>query len=152
MSEVEKIEELPDGGWLEHYSDGRIRAKDAEGKMIKHESNFTPPDAAAAIANKGHKMASDNSNDIDELLEYLGLDSPYDYQMAKLMMGGKAGAVAASKELLKASAERGNFKSTKAKKIQLQPGEKCPTCQQYVLSLLQISDDELDKVIDSLDL
>lgn len=151
MSEVIKIEELPEGGWLEFYSDGRVRAKNAEGQMKKHERNFTPSGAARDIANKGAKMALDQSSEIGELLEYLGLDSPYDYQMAKLMMGGKAGAVAASKELMKGSTQRGNFKSTDATRIKVAPGDICPACRQYVLTDLQLSDDQIGTVFDAID-
>lgn len=112
MSEVERIEELPDGqGWLEYYSDGRIRAKDPDGKLMKHSSNRTPSKAASDIAKIGAQKAQDNTGEIGELLEYLGLDSPFDYQMAKLVIGGKQNAVAASKELMKAASTRGSFKS-----------------------------------------
>jgi hypothetical protein len=36
--------------------------------------------------------------------------------------------------------------------VEIQPGEKCPTCNQYVLADMKISDYEMDSVINELDL
>ncbi len=111
-SEVVKIEELPDGaGWLEFYSDGRIRAKNAEGQLMKHERNYTPSKVASELGKLGAQKALDTTGEIADLLQYLGLDSPFDMQLAKVLVDGKAQSVAAAKELLKAAQTRGSFKS-----------------------------------------
>lgn len=138
MSEVTKIEELPNGeGWLEFYSDGRIRAKDMDGKMIKHPRNYMPKKAASAMGYKAAaKKGQDTGGEISDLLEYLGLDSPFDFQLAKLLIDGKSGAIAASKELIKAAQTRGSFKGEA-------PVDNCPF--QNDCGIFKYKDSEIPK-------
>lgn len=120
MSEVTKIEPLEDGGWLEHYTSGKIQAKDSSGKMIKHPRNVMPSKTAKELGQLGAQKAQDTSGEISDLLAYLSLASPFDYQMAKLVTAGKQNAVAASKVLMEAAIIRGSFTS-EHKQFDLKP-------------------------------
>lgn len=139
--EVIHIEELPDGGWLEHYSDGRIRAKNAAGQLMKHPANYTPKEVASELGKSGAKIQQDEVT--DELLDYLGLDGPFYEQLARVLVRGGSAAVSSSKELLKASREHG---ALHVDRVKVQPGQICPSCKQYVLQGLQLTDDELTTV------
>lgn len=150
MSEVIKIERLEDGAWLEFYSDGRIRAKSREGKLMSHPANYTPAEAAQALGKKAAQKAIDTSGEIGDLLEYLGLDSPFHFQLAKLLVDGKAGAVAAAKELVAESKKRGSFKA-EHKQFDILPGRLYYATTADELREVRLNQMGIDKVADFID-
>ena len=84
----------------------------------------------------------------DQLLREAGYDEPDEAPAAKRLLAMEAakGNVTSIKSFLSKS-------ETKDVSVTVvQPGERCPTCQQYVLADMQMTDDEMDNVIDGLDL
>ena len=108
------------------------------GKVLSSEE-------AKALGNRGGKVKAGTSR--DQLLKEAGYDNPDDAPESKRLLAKKAaeGYVPAIKGFL-------SKEEAKDVSVVVQPGERCPTCQQYVLVDMQITDDEMDSVIEGLDL
>ncbi len=108
------------------------------GKVLSSEE-------ASALRNSGGKVKAGTSR--DKLLKEAGYDNPDEAPESKRLMAQQAakGQVPAIKGFM-------GKEEAKDVSVVIQPGERCPTCQQYVLADMQITDDEMESVIDGLDL
>ena len=108
MPELVKREDLPEGGWLEYFDNGKIQAKDGDGRFIQHPANFLPPDAARDIKQGRTKRRSTATlAEVEELLSAIPPEVLQDprrewivrHLAASLVTGG-AGTASVARELL----------------------------------------------------
>ena len=103
-------------------------------------------EAASEMGKLSGKSRAGNSR--DQLLKEDGYDNPDDAPESKRLLAQRAasGYVPAINKFM-----TDNHKGV-VKVATVQPGDKCPVCHQYVLDDMQITDDEMESVIDELDL
>lgn len=108
------------------------------------ESKLSSEEASKMGKLSGKSRAGDSR---DQLLKEAGYDNPDEAPESKRLLAQQAakGYVPAIKGFLGKEEE-------KDVSVVVQPGDRCPTCQQYVLADMQIADDEMESVIDGLDL
>ncbi len=119
---------------------------------------ITKRDSKGRILPGGKVLSSEEAKDLvkqkvragtsrDQLLKEAGYDDPEEAPESKRLMAQEAakGHIPAIKGFL-------GKEEAKDVSVVVQPGERCPTCHQYVLADMQITDDEMDSVINELDL
>ena len=118
-----------------------ILERDDLGRATK--SVLSSEDASKMGKLSGKSRAGDSR---DQLLKEAGYDNPDDAPESKRLLAQQAakGYVPAIKGFL--SKEEAKDVSV----VVVQPGERCPTCQQYVLADMQMSGETLDSVIEEL--
>ena len=124
-----------------------IIKRDSLGRILPGGKVLSSEDATNQ--GKMRKGKKEKLTSASQLLQDAGYPDPEDAPERKKLMAQEAakGNVPAirsfaTKDELKAEVQVGYPA----------PGERCPTCQQYVLADMQITDDEMDSVIDGLDL
>ena len=119
-----------------------ITERDERGRVTK---SVLSSERAKEIGKLGGAAKAGNSR--DQLLKEAGYDNPDDAPEGKRLLAQQAakGYVPAIKGFL----AKEDMKDVSVAVIQ--PGERCPTCHQYVLVDMQIPDDEMESVIDGLD-
>ena len=124
---------------------------------------ITKRDAKGRILPGGKVLSSEDAKDLrskrddhkvirDQILKEAGYDNPDDAPAGERNMADIAarGNYSAAKHY--ASSKPVKDQDATTPEGYPQPGEKCPTCHQYVLADLVMTDDELDIVIEILDL
>ncbi len=109
------------------------------GKVLSSEQ-------ASAQGKLGGLAKAKNSR--DQLLIEAGYDNPDEAPAAKRLLAMEAakGNVTSIKSFL----SKNEAKDVSV--VVVQPGDRCPTCQQYVIADMQMSEETMDSVIEGLDL
>lgn len=126
-----------------------ITERDELGRATK---SVLSRDQASKMGKQSH--AKRGSETADKILAEAGYDddNPASEQLKVLVdygVSGKSGAVAALRDVRRITSTE---EAATGPAVAVRPGNKCPTCHQYVLADMQIADDEMDSVIDDLDL
>ncbi len=120
-----------------------ITERDERGRIVK---SVISSEKAKEIGKLGGVAKGSNSR--DQLLKEAGYDNPDEAPESKRLMAQQA--VKGNVPAIKGFLGKEDIKDVSVAAVQ--PGEKCPTCHQYVLADMQIPDEEMESVIDELDL
>ncbi len=122
-----------------------ITARDSKGRILPGGKVLSSEEAKDLVKQKGKVRAGTSR---DQLLKEAGYDNPDEAPESKRLLAQQAakGYVPAIKGFL------GKEDAKDVSVAVVQPGDRCPTCHQYVLADMQITDDEMDSVIEGLDL
>ncbi len=122
-----------------------ITERDSKGRFVTGGVTLSREEASrrGKLGGEAKSLASR-----DQLLKEAGYDDPEEAPESKRLLAQQAakGYVPAIKGFL----SKDDVKDVSV--VVVQPGERCPTCQQYVLADMQLSDGEMDGVINELDL
>jgi len=151
MARVIDVINLPDGNTKRIYDSGLEQIVDSQtGKII---STVLPKKLASQMAKRKAEKQADVTNDVDALLDELGLESMSARLLAEQFVSGGAGAVGAARELFKMSKPVGDavtFESA-GHYYKIPPGDRCPRCGTWNIDGMY-TNDELKTIIDDLHL
>ncbi len=124
-----------------------ITNRDSKGRILPGGKVLSSEEAKEiGSLQKGKK---EKQSSADQLLQDAGYDNPEAAPMRKRLMAKEAAG--GSVPAIKSFATKGEIEAETPAGYPL-PGEKCPTCRQYVLADMQIDDDFLEGIIYELDL
>ena len=111
------------------------------------KSSVLDSETAAAMGKRGREVMKGTSR--DKLLQEADYDDPDDAPEYLRILAKQA---LTSTPAMKAYLQLTRTVEEAKVEVTVQPGEKCPTCSQYVLADMQMAEETLDSVIEGLDL
>lgn len=122
-----------------------ITDRDSKGRIKKGGKVLTSEQAS--IQGKMPKGKKEKSASRDQLLKESGYDDPDSAPESKKLLAEEAskGSVPAINKFL------GKQEEITQSATLMQPGDFCPSCHQYVIRELQLDEDQLDSILESID-